>query len=134
MSATTRNVVCLLPQIVSRDGVVVITSASRVRGAGFNSWSDRTLHVITAVSKLLTFNRLGEGCDHWIVFTVCVTTSALLLHVRHYVNHYLCVFQFSYTVVDSVCLKNDLRSAIFLQNIFQCIRVIVLMNIKLLKI
>jgi hypothetical protein len=42
-----------------RDGLVVNTLAPRPRDPGFNSWSDRTLHHVAAVGKLLTLNCLG---------------------------------------------------------------------------
>ena len=58
------------------DGIVVNTLASRPRGAGFNSWPDRTLYRhVAAVGKLLTLNCFGGGtkqCMKGVTIVSCL--------------------------------------------------------------
>ena len=46
-----------------------------------------------------------EGCDHWFVFTECITQSALLYMPVIYVHHYVC--SFSQIAVFSVVLIRE---------------------------
>jgi hypothetical protein len=84
---------------VRRDGVVVNTLAPRPRGPGFNSWSDRTLPSRSSFGQAVNsqlpwwgYEAVHEGCDHWFVFTMCITLIALLLYMSAiYVYSYVCL-------------------------------------------
>ena len=79
------------PHTMRRDGVVVNTLASKPRGPGFNSWSDRALYPSpNSCGKAVSFQLpwLHEVCD---MFTVSITLSALLLCCTLWFNLvYLC--------------------------------------------